>query len=70
MRPHRFDPLSFVFGIMFLAATVMATTGTLDLNTQTLTWIGAGALLFVGVMTLIGSRSGDRNRLREPVDED
>jgi hypothetical protein len=70
MKPHRFDPLSFVFGVLFLGAVVMATTGTLDANSQTLTWIGAGALLFIGVFMLSGSRSRDHKRLPSTTDED
>ncbi len=69
MKPHRFDPLSFAFGALFLGATVMATTGTLDVGSNTLTWIGAGALLLIGVLMLAGSR-GDRRGSRSTIDED
>jgi cytochrome c biogenesis protein CcdA len=70
MRPHRFDALSFVFGFLFLGAVVMASTGTLDVSGQALSWIGAGALLFIGVMSLIGSRGGERRRFQSPDNED
>jgi hypothetical protein len=71
MRPHRFDPLSFVFGLLFLGVTTMAATGTFDLSENTLTWIGAGALLLIGVLTLVGSRNPDRRRaLGETTDEE
>jgi hypothetical protein len=70
MKPHRFDPLSFAFGALFLGATVMASTGTLDVGGRTFTWIGAGLLLLSGVLMLAGSRGGDRKRLRSTDDED
>jgi hypothetical protein len=63
VKGHRFDPLSFTFGALFLGASIMAVTGTLDVSTETLTWIGAGLLLLIGVLMLAGSRSGDRKRL-------
>ena len=71
MKPHRFDPLSFVFGLLFLGVTTMAATGTVDINGNTLTWVGAGVLLLIGVLTLVGSRDPDRRRaLRETTDEE
>jgi threonine/homoserine/homoserine lactone efflux protein len=71
MKPHRFDPLSFVFGLLFLGVTMMAATGTFDFNGNTLTWLGAGVLLFIGVLMLAGSRGEDRRRaLRETIDEE
>ena len=70
MKPHRFDPLSFAFGALFLGATVMASTGTFDIGSRTLTWIGAGLLLLIGVLMLAGSRNPERRRIRETIDED
>ena len=71
MRPHRFDPISFVFGLLFLGTVLMASTGTLDLNGQTFTWIGAAFLLFLGVLLLAGSRTSDRRRsLGSSTEED
>ena len=71
MKPHRFDPLSFVFGLMFLSVTTMATTGTLNFDASVLTWIGAGVLLLIGVLMLAGSRDPDRRKaLRETLDEE
>jgi cytochrome c biogenesis protein CcdA len=66
MRGHRFDPLSFVFGLLFLSVTAMAATGSFDLNASTLTWIGAGVLLFIGVLMLA---TGPGKVRRETLDE-
>ena len=70
MKPHRFDPMSFVFGLLFLSVTMMAVTGTFGLDGNTLTWIGAGVLLFIGVLMLAGSRDGDRRRAFRETDEE
>jgi hypothetical protein len=70
VKPHRFDPLSFAFGALFLGAAVMASTGTFDIGSRTLTWIGAGLLLLIGVLMLAGSRGGNPRRLPSTDDED
>jgi len=67
VRRHRFDPLSFVFGVLFLGAAIVLSLGTYNVQGQTLTWIGAGLMLFVGFVLMVGSRSG-RDR-RSSADE-
>jgi hypothetical protein len=61
MRRHRFDPISFSFGLAFLAVTALLTAGSIDLATPGLRWIGAGFLLLLGILLVITSatRSDD-----------
>lgn len=61
MKPHRFDVISFVFGVLFLGVVAMATTGTFVFNSEAITWVGAGALLLIG-LSLFESSRRDRNR--------
>lgn len=63
MKRHVFDPLSFVFGITFVALAGALSTGDikgLRLDVEGLRWAGAAILLIVGVVMLLGSRAGSR----------
>ena len=57
MKRHPFDALSFVFGAMFVAACAVLSLDAFDIKGDVLTWIGAAALLLVGVVMLFGSRT-------------
>jgi hypothetical protein len=61
MRRHRLDPISFTFGLTFLALTALLTAGSIDLATPGLRWIGAGFLLLLGILLVVTSatRSDD-----------
>ena len=62
MKRHSFDPLSFIFGIAFVAfAGALSVTG-FDVDAGVLRWIGAGILLLTGAVMLFGSRSSDEHR--------
>lgn len=63
MRRHTFDPLSFVFGLAFVAVSVVFAYGDFVLTTARLRWIGAGFLLLLGVALLV--TSGRRTRARD-----
>lgn len=65
MKRHVFDPLSFVFGIAFVALAGALSTGDiagLRLDVDGLRWAGAAILLVVGVVMLLGSRASSRER--------
>lgn len=70
MRPHRFDVISFVFGVLFLGVVAMAFTGTFAVNQKAITWVGAGALLLIGAVMLLGSRTTDRRRSLPDTDDE
>jgi branched-subunit amino acid permease len=59
VRTHPFDPVAFVFGVIFVA---VAAVGLTDLATITLTdlrWIGPAALVLVGIVLVISAARGD-----------
>jgi branched-subunit amino acid permease len=64
VRTHPFDPVAFVFGVIFVA---VAAVGLTDLATITLTdlrWIGPAALVLVGIVLVISAaRTADQPRL-------
>jgi hypothetical protein len=65
VKPHRFDPISFAFGIVFILAAVTLSIDNIDaidLAGPGLRWIAAGTLLVLGLVMLLGSskRSDDR----------
>jgi small neutral amino acid transporter SnatA (MarC family) len=63
VKRHVFDPLSFVFGIAFVALAGALSTGNirgLQLDIGGLRWAGAAILLIVGIVMLLGSRAGSR----------
>jgi small neutral amino acid transporter SnatA (MarC family) len=59
VKRHSFDALSFVFGALFIAACGVLTLDTFDIRGDVITWIGAGALLLVGIVMLLGSRTNN-----------
>ena len=63
MKPHRFDPISFVFGTAFVALSLILSTNHLRVAASNMKWLGAAFLLAMGVALLItsGRRSGDRS---------
>ncbi|MEX2394043.1 MAG: hypothetical protein WD826_06160 [Actinomycetota bacterium] len=63
MKGHRFDAISFVFGIAFLGLAVALSIDTVDLGGVGLRWIAAGTLLVLGLVMLLGNttRSDDRS---------
>jgi hypothetical protein len=63
MKRHRFDPISFSFGLAFVAMTVLLSAGSVDLAAPGIRWIGAGFLLLLGLLLVLTSmtRSDDRS---------
>lgn len=61
MKSHKFDALSFVFGITFVAMAGAFSFSNLDLDVGGLKWVAAGVLLAVGTVMLITSKAGTRS---------
>jgi hypothetical protein len=60
VKRHGFDPLSFIFGVLFMALAAVLSTGNIEafkLDTSDLQWMGAALLLVIGGVMLLGSRS-------------
>ncbi|MEX2540030.1 MAG: hypothetical protein WD646_15400 [Actinomycetota bacterium] len=62
MRRHAFDVLSFVFGLVFLAASGLLSARDVDLYGPGLRWIAIGGLMLLGLGMLIGSRTRSEDR--------
>ena len=57
MKPHPFDPISFAFGLLFLAVGVALVTGEFDLADLSGRGIVVLPVLFLGVLLVaIGTR--------------
>jgi uncharacterized membrane protein YkgB len=61
MKPHRFDPLSFCFGVAFAVLSVLLTIPRIDFNAFGFSWVAAGFLLLLGLLLIVTSRSRDRD---------
>lgn len=62
MKQHRFDPLSFTFGLSFAAAALLLSVEGLDFGAPGLRWLAAGGLLLLGILMIATSRTGSRER--------
>ena len=62
MKRHDFDPISFVFGAIFVAVSAMVAYGNFVLTTERLRWLGAAFLLALGVGLLVTSTRQARDR--------
>lgn len=60
MKPHRFDPLSFTFGLVFAALSILLTFPRFDFDAFGFSWVAAGVLLLIGIAMIATSRSRDR----------
>ncbi|HYZ93002.1 MAG TPA: hypothetical protein VFA34_11540 [Actinomycetota bacterium] len=61
MKPHRFDALSFTFGLTFAIVAVLLSVPRLNFDAFGLRWVGAGFLLLLGLLLILTSRSRGRD---------
>jgi hypothetical protein len=61
MKRHNFDALSFTFGLVFIALSLMLWFEGLDVAGRRIQWLGAGALLLFGASMLLSSRKRSRD---------
>ena len=57
MRPHRFDPVSLIVGVVFAGAGLAVLTSSVDLWRVDWSWFWPLALTLSGVMILLSIRS-------------
>jgi hypothetical protein len=69
MTRHRFDPLSFVFGLVFVLIAVAGLTGPWMLRPVDLAWAGPAVLILLGVVVLAsgGPRRDPRPHAHGPA---
>lgn len=68
MKQHRFDPLSFVFGVAFVVVGVIFSAGgrSIDLDA----WVLPASIMFLGVGLLLVSIRGLTNRSEDGAADD
>lgn len=77
MERHRIDPVSLVFGLLFVAVATVGLVGRFGLHADDLRWLAPGLLVVLGVLLVLPlGRStretdpGDGGEVRsEPHDE-
>jgi hypothetical protein len=62
MKHHRFDPVSFTFGLLFALVAAGLSIGGLDFGAPAIRWIGAGFLLLLGILLMTTSRTANKDR--------
>ena len=63
MKPHRTDMVSLIFALIFLAlAGWWFAARLLEFSLPSLAWLGAGALVVVGLLGVIGALTAPRRR--------
>ena len=66
MRRHDFDPIAFVFGVVFAGLGVVFMTGQLDLLNHA-QWLWPGLLVLLGLAVLVGARMRGGTREQRPA---
>ena len=61
MKRHNFDALSFTFGLVFIAVSIMLWFERFDLAGPGMQWLLAGGLLLLGASLLLSSRKRSRD---------
>ncbi|HZD69142.1 MAG TPA: hypothetical protein VFA45_09580 [Actinomycetes bacterium] len=66
MRRHDFDPIAFIFGVVFAGLGVVLMTGRLDLLNHA-QWLWPGLLVLLGLAVLVGARGRGGARASRPA---
>jgi hypothetical protein len=66
MRRHDFDPIAFVFGVVFAGLGVVFMTGQLELLNHA-QWLWPGLLVLLGLAVLVGARMRGGTREQRPA---
>jgi hypothetical protein len=70
MRRHSFDPISFVFGLMFAVLGMAFLSGNVDLSTLHASWIWPQPLIALGLLMLFSARRRGEHESRPTDDGD
>jgi hypothetical protein len=63
MQRHDFDPVAFIFGVLFTGSGLLFLIGRFDLFNHT-RWLWPGLLVLLGIAVLVGARGSSRARDR------
>jgi hypothetical protein len=66
MRRHDFDPIAFIFGVVFAGLGVVFMTGQLELLNHA-QWLWPGLLVLLGLAVLVGARMRGGTREQRPA---
>jgi hypothetical protein len=66
MRRHDFDPIAFIFGVVFAGLGVVFMTGNLELLNHA-QWLWPGLLVLLGLAVLVGARMRGGTREQRPA---
>jgi hypothetical protein len=69
MRRHSFDPISFVFGLMFAVLGMAFVSGNVDLSNLHASWIWPLPLIALGLLMLFSARRRGEHVTRPTEDE-
>jgi branched-subunit amino acid permease len=59
VRTHPFDPVAFVFGVIFVAVAAVGLTDLATISLTDLRWLGPAALVLVGIVLVISAARSD-----------
>jgi hypothetical protein len=68
MRRHSFDPISFVFGLMFAVLGMAFVSGNVDLSNLHASWIWPLPLIALGLLMLFSARRRGEHASRPAED--
>lgn len=63
LQRHDFDPIAFIFGLLFTGSGILFMIGRFDLFNHA-RWLWPGLLVLLGIAVLVGARGGSRGRGR------
>jgi hypothetical protein len=70
MRRHSFDPISFVFGLMFAVLGMAFVSGNVDLSNLHASWIWPLPLIALGLLMLFSARRRGEHVSRPTEDDE
>src|SRR6266487_926974 len=67
MQRHDFDPIAFIFGVLFTGSGILFMVGRFDLFNHA-RWLWPGLLVLLGIAVLVGARGRGSQARGRPLD--